>query len=75
VADEGIGIPPEDCARLFQPFERGSNVGNIKGTGLGLSIVKRMSDLLGGTITLDSTIGAGTRFTLILPRLTTSPAT
>lgn len=73
VADEGIGIPPEDCARLFQPFERGSNVGNIKGTGLGLSIVKPMTDLLGGTLTFDSTAGAGTRFTLILPRPTTAP--
>jgi len=74
VADEGIGIPTEDRARLFQPFERGSNVGNIKGTGLGLSIVKRMTEMLGGTITLDSKLGAGTRFTLVFPRPTSSPA-
>ena len=75
VNDEGIGIPAEDRARLFQPFERGSNVGNIKGTGLGLSIVKRMTELLGGTIALDSSIGAGTRFTLVFRRLAPPPAT
>lgn len=75
VNDEGIGIPAEDRARLFQPFERGSNVGNIKGTGLGLSIVKRMTELLGGTIALDSSIGAGTSFTLVFRRLATPAAT
>ncbi len=73
VEDQGIGIPEADRPRLFQPFERGSNVGNIKGTGLGLSIVKRLVDLLGGTITLESAPGRGTRFTLEIPRPPTTP--
>lgn len=67
VADKGIGIPPGDLPRLFQPFERGSNVGNIKGTGLGLSIVKRMVELLGGTIAAEARPGGGTCFTVQFP--------
>jgi PAS domain S-box-containing protein len=67
VEDQGIGIPADDQARIFEPFERGSNVGTIKGTGLGLSIVKRLIGLLGGTITLTSPAGGGCRFTLIFP--------
>lgn len=67
VTDHGIGIPPEDLHRLFSPFERGSNVGNIKGTGLGLCIVHRMTTLLGGSITVSPVEGGGTCFTLSLP--------
>ena len=69
VEDEGIGIPENDRPRLFDAFERGSNVGTIKGTGLGLNIVKRMTELLGGTITLEPSTGIGCRFTLQLPPL------
>lgn len=69
VEDRGIGIPEADRARVFEPFERGSNVGGIKGTGLGLNIVKRMAELLGGTVTVDSAPGKGTRFVVDLPRL------
>jgi len=68
VEDEGIGIPPQDRARIFEPFERGSNVGNIKGTGLGLNIVRRMTALLGGTIRVDDRATGGTVFTVELPR-------
>jgi len=67
VVDQGMGIPPEDRARIFEPFERASNVGTIKGTGLGLNIVKRMSEMLGGTIALDCPERGGCRFTVILP--------
>jgi len=67
VTDCGIGIPPEDLGRIFEPFERGSNVGTIKGTGLGLNIVKRMTELLGGRVSVQSTPGVGSRFTLELP--------
>jgi PAS domain S-box-containing protein len=69
VEDEGIGIPAADHARIFQPFERASNVGQIKGTGLGLSIVKRMSEMLGGTIALATAPTGGCCFTLTLPHL------
>ena len=68
VQDQGIGVPEADRARIFEPFERGSNVGNQKGTGLGLNIVKRMSGLLGGTVSFNSVEGGGSRFTVVLPR-------
>ena len=74
VQDQGIGIPEKDRPRIFEPFERGSNVGNIKGTGLGLNIVKRMTEMLGGTIGVDPVAPTGTRFTLILPRLPQPPS-
>ena len=67
VADEGIGFPLDYQDKLFQQFERASNVGNIKGTGLGLSIVKQAVDLHQGKIDVDSEIGKGTRFTVTLP--------
>ena len=74
VQDQGIGIPEKDRPRIFEAFERGSNVGNIKGTGLGLNIVKRMTEMLGGTIAVDPVEPTGSRFTLILPRLPQTPA-
>lgn len=74
VEDQGIGIPPADVGRLFQPFERGSNIGNIKGTGLGLSIVKRMIELLGGTVNVEPVPGGGSRFVIHHPRLPANPA-
>lgn len=67
VKDQGIGIPPVDQKRLFESFHRASNVGNIQGTGLGLAIVKNCVDLHGGTITVESEVGAGTTFTVMLP--------
>jgi PAS domain S-box-containing protein len=67
VQDHGIGIPPEDQARLFEPFHRAANVGTIPGTGLGLSISKRTVDLHGGTIVCHSTPGVGTTFEVRLP--------
>ncbi|MEQ8995467.1 MAG: ATP-binding protein [Coleofasciculus sp. B1-GNL1-01] len=68
VSDSGIGIPPEDQARLFQSFNRASNVGAISGTGLGLSIVKKCVELHRGEITLTSAVGVGTTFTVTLPK-------
>jgi signal transduction histidine kinase len=67
VADRGIGIPAADHARLFEPFHRGRNVGEISGSGLGLVIVRKGVDLHGGSIDLESAEGAGTTFTLRLP--------
>ncbi len=68
VEDHGIGILPADRERIFEPFERGSNVGQISGTGLGLNIVKRMAEMLDGSIAVDDAEGGGTRFTLVFPR-------
>jgi signal transduction histidine kinase len=52
VADEGIGIPAAERERIFEPFVRGSNVGQIAGTGLGLNLAKRYAELMGGRIEL-----------------------
>lgn len=68
VKDQGIGIPLEAQATLFEPFHRASNVGKIPGSGLGLAIAKQCVTLQGGTITVDSTVGAGSTFTVTLPR-------
>ncbi len=67
VADEGIGIPPEDFARLFEPFHRASNVETIPGTGLGLPVTKQMVELHGGKIACETQLGRGTTFTIHLP--------
>jgi signal transduction histidine kinase len=67
IEDKGIGVPDADVLRIFEPFERGSNVGCIKGTGLGLNIVKHMTGLLGGTITVANVQGGGNCFKLGLP--------
>ncbi|WP_119067923.1 ATP-binding protein [Aggregatilinea lenta] len=72
VADQGIGIPQEDVARLFQSFYRAGNVGEVPGTGLGLVIARQSAELHGGTIAVDSVEGEGTTFIITLP-LSTRP--
>lgn len=74
VEDEGIGIPAQDQARLFQAFERGSNVDTISGTGLGLRIVKDCVDLWGGHIRYQSAEGEGTIMQVWLPVLGVMPS-
>ncbi|MFH1194851.1 MAG: PAS domain S-box protein [bacterium] len=69
ITDQGIGIPDEDQPFLFEPFHRGSNVGEIHGTGLGMSIVKRSVELHGGSIAFVSKSGEGTRFSVCIPKL------
>ncbi|MBL8166478.1 MAG: PAS domain S-box protein [Anaerolineae bacterium] len=71
VQDQGIGIPPEDQAKLFEPFHRAQNVGSIKGTGLGLAIVKESVETHGGTIICTSQQNVGTTFTVRLPLIAT----
>ncbi|HAA26414.1 MAG TPA: ATP-binding protein [Cyanobacteria bacterium UBA8553] len=70
IADSGIGIPTEDLGQLFESFGRASNVGTIQGTGLGLAIAKKSVDLHGGTIAVESEVGVGTTFTVMLPLTT-----
>lgn len=67
VSDHGIGIPAGDQQRLFTPFYRAGNAGDIQGTGLGLAIVKRCLVLHGGVIECASAVGQGTTFTVRLP--------
>jgi len=67
VTDQGIGIPAEDRATLFEPFHRGGNVGKIPGSGLGLAITAKAVGLHGGTIAVESVPGGGTSFVVRLP--------
>jgi signal transduction histidine kinase len=67
VRDEGIGIPKEDAARVFDPFHRCGNVGDKPGTGLGLAIAQRCAELHGGTLQIESTEGHGTMATVSIP--------
>lgn len=67
VADRGIGIPQDDMGRLFERYYRGRNVSGVVGTGVGLYLVKIVVDLHGGSITVESREGEGSRFTMRLP--------
>ncbi|SHG30578.1 PAS domain S-box-containing protein [Flavobacterium segetis] len=69
VKDKGIGVPNEEIKYLLEPFYRASNIGTVKGTGFGLSIVKRFIDLHNGNILIESTLGKGSKITIILPYL------
>jgi two-component system OmpR family sensor kinase len=69
VTDHGPGIPPEDQAKVFDRFYRGSNRGESEGFGLGLAIVKRVVERAGGQIGLESRPGDGCRFKIRLPRI------
>jgi len=67
INDQGIGIPQNEVAKLFEPFYRATNIEEIRGNGLGLTIVKNAVDIHNGTITVDSEIGKGTTFKVRLP--------
>jgi signal transduction histidine kinase len=71
VEDRGTGISPRDLRRLFDPFYRGerARAGQIEGSGLGLAVVRGVAEQHGGRIVVESTPGAGSRFTLELPLL------
>jgi PAS domain S-box-containing protein len=73
VRDTGPGLTPEQLAQLFQPFNRlGREKSAEEGTGIGLVVTKRLAELMGGTIGVDSTIGVGSVFWIELS-LTTAP--
>jgi signal transduction histidine kinase len=68
VRDRGIGIPAADAKKLFQMFQRASNVGTISGRGLGLVIVKRCVDLHHGTVEIRNAPERGTEVIVRLPK-------
>jgi signal transduction histidine kinase/CheY-like chemotaxis protein len=69
VWDTGIGIAQEDIPRIFRPFVQldSSLSRQFPGTGLGLSLVKRMTEMHGGSVSVESSLGQGSRFTVTLP--------
>lgn len=74
VSDNGLGMPPEDTRRAFEPFFRGQRTQAIAGTGLGLAIVRRIVEASGGAVVADSQPDHGTAITLRFP-LARAPGT
>jgi PAS domain S-box-containing protein len=72
VADTGVGIPPENLERVFEPFFSTKKLG--QGSGLGLSICRTLLAGFGGAIRVESKVGTGTRFVVRLPALREAPA-
>jgi signal transduction histidine kinase len=66
VRDQGPGIPPDALERIFEPFERFDPLSG-EGTGLGLPVSRRLAEVLGGRLEVESTLKHGAVFTLTLP--------
>ena len=66
VIDNGIGIPMADQPHIFERFHRGANTGGYSGSGLGLSVVKLLVEAMGGSISVNSQPGMGSRFRILL---------
>ena len=69
VSDTGNGISPEDLPHIFEPFYQGQNAQKAQSTGIGLTLTKQLVEAMGGTITVESTMGKGTTFTVDVPRM------
>ena len=68
IRDEGCGMTPEFMEHVFEPFARDRAAAyKIEGTGLGLTIAKSLTEILGGTVEVNSELGKGTEFTVTLP--------
>jgi signal transduction histidine kinase len=71
VQDTGVGIPQDAMRSIFEMFSQGDDPQSAAriGVGLGLYVVRRYAELLGGTVTVESTLGVGSTFTVDIPRL------
>jgi len=71
VTDDGPGIPPERLPTLFHPFRQvdGSTTREVGGMGIGLAFAKQLAERMGGTLSVSSEMGTGSRFTLFLPEV------
>jgi signal transduction histidine kinase len=67
VEDEGVGFDMAFADRLFQPFQRLHSRGEFPGNGMGLALCRRIVGRCGGTISVESSVGRGTRFTMVFP--------
>lgn len=67
IVDQGLGIAPESIDRIFNRFERAVSAENISGLGLGLYIARQIVEAHGGTIAVESRLGIGSIFTIVLP--------
>jgi signal transduction histidine kinase len=74
VTDHGVGIPPEDQKRIFRRFETVSSPDSVPGLGLGLYVCGEIVGAHGGTIEVESTPGAGSKFTVEFPRAAADPS-
>lgn len=74
VSDQGVGIAPDDKARVFEQFVRVGDRTRIPGLGLGLYITKQLVEAHGGTISVESALGEGSTFTVALPMPTSDAA-
>ena len=76
IEDSGIGIAKEFMPHIFEEFSRESDTthSKIHGTGLGMPIVKRLTELMGGTVAVDSEAGRGTKITVVIPHRIASEA-
>ncbi len=67
MADTGVGIAPEEIHAIFEEDQRAENAAAYAGSGIGLFIVRALVEAHGGRVEVKSTLGQGTRFSVILP--------
>lgn len=68
VSDKGIGIPEAELNSLFQSFYRASNAEDLQGTGLGLVIIKQLTEMHNGTVSAESALNRGSKFSILIPQ-------
>ena len=75
ISDTGCGIPDDEQETILEPFQQGLSAATVGGTGLGLAIVKRHVELLGGSLSFESTVNKGSKFEFTIPFATSQTVT